>query len=491
MKQAFIFLFLICFYSFSCIETRASVPDHITLTWADDPHTTQTITWRTDITETNGEVWYANIEDSANFATKKIAVKEDSSGIFKTDIGTWYLHTLTIKGLIPGKTYCYRVGYGNNWSAISTFTTESNEIKNFRFLIFGDSQSGEVKDTSYKAFSTTIHNAYKANPDSRFFINMGDLVEVGGYYIYWNNWFVSVKDIINKIPAMPVLGNHDTYKDSIWGGGSEKPKYFIRQFKEPQQNVPDDFKGQIYSYNYGDVHFAVWDSQIQEEKFNDATIKEEVDWLRKDLKSTDRKWKVVLFHKPPYYNSITKSYDKLKTLLQPIIDSNHVDIVLNAHEHLVSWTYPIKADTFVMKPSQGTVYYSTGRSGNKWYSDSVSKVWNAYFYNPVDMPNYIIAEVNNDQFKLMAFKQDGTPLDTCIIDKTKNEIFHGTAKLKYPERYKEPTVVLFGEVSESDKVEFLNNKWYLPADIIKKYWGYNFINYKSMNMLMFSKDGRR
>jgi acid phosphatase type 7 len=490
MKHAFIFLFILYICSFSCIEARAGVPDHVTLTWADDPHTTQTITWRTDIKETNGEVQYTNIENSVNFVTKSIVVKEDSSGKFTTDVGTWNIHTLTLKGLVAGKTYCYRVGYGNNWSAISTFTTESNETKNFRFLIFGDSQSGVASDTSYKAFSTTIHNAYKANPDSRFFINMGDLVEVGGYYIHWNNWFEAVKDIINKIPAMPVLGNHDTYKDSIWGGGSEKPKYFIRQFKVPQQNIPDEFKGQIYSYDYGDVHFAVWDSQFREEKFNDATIKKELDWLRKDLKSTDKKWKVVLFHKPPYYNSASRSNDKLKILLQPIIDSAHVDIVLNAHEHVVSWTYPIKADTFALKPSLGTVYYLTGRSGNKWYNDTVSKVWNAYVYNPQEMPNYIVAEVNDGKFKLTVFKQDGTPVDTCIIDKTKDEILHGTVKIKLPAKYKEPTVVLFGTVSKSDKAAFLNNKWYLPADIIKKYWGYNFIDYKSMNMLMFSKDGR-
>ena len=433
MKQTFISLLVICIFSFTNLEVRSGVPDHITLTWAGDPHTTQTITWRTALTETSGEVQYTNIEDSANFATKAIVVKEDSSGKFMTDNGTWYLHTRTIKGLISGEKYCYRVGYGNNWSTKSTFTTESNEPKKFRFLIFGDTQSGNAKDTSYKAFDITIHNAYKANPDSRFFINMGDLVEVGGYYSHWNNWFVAVKDIIDKIPAMPVLGNHDTYKDSIWGGGSEKPKYFIRQFKVPQQNVPDDFKGQIYSYDYGEVHFAVWDSQIKEEKFSNATINEELDWLRKDLQNTNKKWKVVLFHKPPYSISLTRSNDKLKALLQPIIDSSHVDIVLNGHDHGLSWTYPIKGDTIASTPSQGTIYYITGRSGNKGNSELVSKVWNVYFYNPLDMPNYIVAETNDNQFKLTAYKQDGTPLDTCVIDKTKNEILHGSTKIKHPD----------------------------------------------------------
>jgi len=488
MKKTIVLLVVICVYAFSFIEAKCSIPDHITLTWANDPHTTQTITWRTSINEIKGEVCYTNIEDSANFEAKKIVVKQDSSSIFKTDVGTWELHTLTIKGLKPGKTYCYKVGFGKNRSIMNTFTTEANDAKSFRFLVFGDSQTGNAKDTSYTVFGKTINNAFKSNPAAKFFINMGDLVEVGGFYRHWNNWFEAAKDVMDKIPAMPVLGNHETFKDTMMGNG--KPIYFIRQFKVPQQKVPADFKGQIYSYDYGDVHFAVWDSQIKEEKTSDAAINEELDWLRKDLKSTDRKWKVLLFHKPPYYNSPTRSNDKLKALLQPIIDSNHVDIVLNGHDHSFSWTYPIKADTFVATPSQGTIYFVTGRSGKKGYGSMVAKVWNAYFYNPVDMPNYIVAEASSDQFKLMLFRQDGTPLDTCIIDKSKDALYKGTVSIKLPEGYKEPTIVSFGIPLKSEKAEFLNKKWYFAEDVLTKYSGYTLKDYKSMNMLMFSRDSR-
>jgi hypothetical protein len=177
-------------------------------------------------------------------------------------------------------------------------------------------------------------------------------------------------------------------------------------------------------------------------------------------------------------------------MLQPIFDSTHVDLVLNGHDHSVSCSYPIKADTFVEKPSQGTVYYVTGRSGNKAYDGMTVKVWDAFFYNPLDMPNYIVAEASDEKFKLMLFKQDGTPLDTCIIDRSKDALMHGTTRVKTPERYKAPTVVVYGIPSSSDKAEFLNNKWYFPEDVIKKYSGYTCKDYKSMNMLMFSKDGK-
>jgi hypothetical protein len=335
-----------------------------------------------------------------------------------------------------------------------------------------------------------------------------------------------VKDIINKIPFMPVQGNHETYYDSLYNEG--KPTNFIGQFNLPQGNVPDYFKGQIYSYNYGDVHFAVWDSQIEEEMPNKEMLNKELDWLRKDLKKTDRIWKVVLFHKTPYYNKMKRSNDTLRKLLQPIIDSNHVDIVLNGHDHGISWTYPIKNDEYESKPSQGTVYYITGRSGNKRYDDLVSKVWDANFYDPHDEPNYVVANVNSKQFKLIAFNQDATPIDTFIIDKSKDEIYPA----KVPVKYNKTELVIFGKlITELAKPINHDNKWYISAnafvnylhgeitkknntlkidigktsaefsikhfqqnvdmisaDEIKSKLGFNYKYDESMNMLMFSKD---
>ncbi len=243
--------------------------------------------------------------------------------------------------------------------------------------VFSNSQSGKPNNPDYGKFDTTIHKAYSANPDSRFFINMGDLVEVGGYYNHWEKWFEATNGIINKLSFMPVEGNHETYTDST-EKASSKPFNFIRLFKVPQ-NGPDGLKGQVYSYDYGNAHISVWDSQIEEEKFDSTKIKNEAKWLNDDLRNTDKKWKIVMFHKTPYYNKSIRSNDKLKDIIQPVIDQNHVDIVINGHDHGISWTYPIKDDKVVEKPSQGTIYYITGRSGGKIYHDLKSKVWDAFF----------------------------------------------------------------------------------------------------------------
>ena len=134
MRKSFAFLALICLISFGCRNSKHSIPDHITLTWAGDPHTTQTITWRTDTTEKQGDVRFT--EDSLNFESNATIFAQTDSGKFITDIGTWYLHTVAIKNLVAGRKYYYKVGYGDNYSAISSFRTEDTISKTFSFLIF-------------------------------------------------------------------------------------------------------------------------------------------------------------------------------------------------------------------------------------------------------------------------------------------------------------------------------------------------------------------
>nr|WP_231969080.1 metallophosphoesterase [Thermoanaerobacterium sp. RBIITD] len=129
--------------------------------------------------------------------------------------------------------------------------------------MFGDSQSGVATDPQYGPWKTTIQNSFKANPDAKFFVNVGDLVEIGQMYAHWNNWFDAAKGVIDTIPEMPVQGNHETYQSKNYD--SAKPKDFVNQFVVPQ-NGPDSLKGQTYSFDYGNAHIVMLDSQEDEEE---------------------------------------------------------------------------------------------------------------------------------------------------------------------------------------------------------------------------------
>lgn len=446
-------------------------PDHITLTWTADPETTQTITWRTDTTVKNGIVQYAKEADKATFPSKALSVNAKVEK-FTSDLGDMNIHTATITGLEPGTKYVYRVGDGTNWSDTYTFTTEAKNISSFKFLIFGDSQSGDPKNPEYGPWKNTIQNAFKANPDSKFFVNVGDLVEWGQYYVHWNNWFDAAKGVVDTIPAMAAQGNHETYNPPDWH--TTKPVFWTTQFKLPQ-NGPDGLKGQTYSFDYGDAHIVMLDSQEEEEKAVSGDILEaQKAWLENDLKNTNKTWKLVFFHKTPYYNKATRTNEDIKAAFQPIFDKYHVDVVFNGHDHGVSRTYPINNDTFVNSPAKGTIYYVTGRSGNKYYPDLSQKVWDAFFYDPQDQPNYIVAEVSSDKLTLKAVKQDGTPIDTYTIDKTAGT---DTPKTILPPKYNATMLVIFGNMLQQPFMptnpKQINGKWYVPARAFMQYLGSN------------------
>lgn len=425
MKKKNLFLlsgvFLLAFTLFICVLSAVNpacasgpskTPDHVTLTWTQDPATTQTITWRTDTTVNQGMVQISLNQDDFNLPNPMSArTVQAEAYTLSTERGDMNIFSATVAGLTPGLTYYYRVGDGQNWSGVSSFTTEKKSgVEEYRFLIFGDSQSGDAYNPDYGPWKNTLQNAFNANPDVKFFINVGDLVETGQRYAHWNNWFSAAEGVINRIPAMPVLGNHETYNRY---GSSGKPAYFLAQFKLPQ-NGPDGLKGQVYSYDYGNVHFAVLDSQVEEEG---NILEPQKEWLENDLKNSDKKWKLVFFHKSPYSHKSTQTKKILRKAFAPILDKYHADVVFNGHDHCLARTFPIYGDKQVDSPSKGTVYYTVGRSGGYSSNGFKKKVWDEFFYAPRDQPNYLVAEVSENRLTIKAVKQDGTLIDTYTIDK--------------------------------------------------------------------------
>lgn len=419
----------------------SAVPDHVTLTWTADPHTTQTITWRTAAGTQLGMAQYAKGQGLSKDARTASATRNE----LVTDLGSVSLFTVTITGLEPGARYAYRVGDGKNWSEALSFSTESKSSAGFKFLVFGDSQSGIADTPEYGPWHDTVQNAVKANRDARFMVNMGDLVEVGQSYAHWNNWFTAARGAIDAIPDMAVQGNHETYAPGT--DGSVKPLYWSAQFPLPQ-NGPEGLENQVYSWDYGNVHFVVLDSQEEEEgpTYGDI-LKVQTAWLDNDLSLTRQPWKIVLFHKTPYYLKASRANEAVKAAFVPILDAHHVDVVFNGHDHGVARTYALNGDEFVSRPSQGTIYYVTGRSGNKSYPDLSQKVWDAFFYDPQDQPNYLSVEITARTLAIRTVKQDGTVLDTFSIDKSKDtdsDMLSAPIPSKSWVKYATPTLVIFG-----------------------------------------------
>jgi len=378
-----------------------NIPDHITLTWTADPATTMTVTWRTALTVTSGIVQFQEGERLSKEARQaKADVYE-----FAADIGPSKLWSATLVNLKPRHKYSYRVGDGEHWSEMLSFSTADPKTRNFKFLIFGDSQSPLTGDPPYNLWRNTIHDAYNANPDAKFIVNVGDLVDYGQRGAHWNAWFAAARGVIDRIPEMPVSGNHESFGSR----DTSKPEYWVSQFILPL-NGPEGLKEQAYSYDYGPVHFVVLDSQQEEQKKYGDILTVQRAWLEADLAASKAPWKIVFFHRPPYGNMAKRTNDDIKAAFCPILEKHQVDLVFNAHDHSVARTHPIN----------GTIYYVSGRSGGKTYPNLKKMDWNAFFYDPQDQPMYFVVEVKDKHISVTTIKQDGTIIDTLSLDRKRS-----------------------------------------------------------------------
>ena len=456
-------------------DAFSAQPVHRTLTWSLDPRTTQSFAWTTAINDAAaGSLQVVRAAEYKKSSWKKATNIDAVTENFKTNTDTVLLHSVTATGLQAGETYFYRLGSEGDWSEPQQFTTEAETAKKVKFLVFGDSQSGKASNPEYGPWGKTIRNAYEANPDAAFFMNVGDLVEIGQDYAHWKNWYTAAQDVIEKLPAMAVPGNHETY-DVADESHSTLPVYFTKQLHLPM-NGPKELAGQVYSFDYGNVHFAVLDSQEEEEgSYVASMLEKEAAWLAKDLAATKQPWKLVFFHRTPYYNKATRANENVKKAFAGVIDQYHVDLVINGHDHGYSRTYPIYQDAFVDSPAKGTVYLVTGRSGNKYYTDLSNKVWDAFFHDPQAEPNYVVIETEGDILTVRGVTQSGDLIDTYRIDKKKGI---DTPQTSLPERCQQTLMAVWGDLLQTPLLDVppqeIEGSWYVPLESLLDFAGGTF-----------------
>jgi 3',5'-cyclic AMP phosphodiesterase CpdA len=453
--------------------TASTAPDHIALTWSGDPATTQTIQWRTDTTVTAGYVQYAVAPAApANGLQAEATVKT-----LETELGKQNIFAATLTGLASGVKYSYRVGDGLNWSGAGTFTTAVANTQSFKFLIYGDSQANtQDGSVSYTDWQKTLPEAYKANPDAKFMLSLGDNVDWGSSGDEWDQWFAGARGIIDAIPMMSVVGNHEVINTK----GYTTQLAYNTMFTFPQ-NGPDTLKNQTYSFNYGNIHFVALDSQSSEEAIAADKPNPDVDrlqaaWLEQDLAanklSGNTKWTIVLMHKPLYCNRGSKSNEALKLAYQPIFDKYNVDVVLDAHDHSYSRTYPMYNDSPVSSTAKGTVYIEAGRIGVKAFPESSARIWNAFFYDPQDQANYMTAEVSGMKLTFKCFKTDGTLIDCYTIDKATGKDSPQTVP---PGRCPTPRMAIYGQLIQLPQLSANPVKkgdvWYVPVRCFTQFAG--------------------
>lgn len=378
-----------------------------------DSTSSRTIMWQSPTDYNDFVIEYGvNTNDEKNLPEEIYTIQPEKS-ILDVDGKQVFIYNAVLDNLQPNTNYSYRIGRENKRTDWYTLTTESTDNTQFKTLIFPDSQSSDYTD--WRNLSMT---AWQNNPDADFFINLGDLVDNGYDLSQWDSWFNSVEPMVTKIPVAPIMGNHEAYNMN-WKVAMPEP--YLNMFNLPGNG--SSYKNQYYSYDYGNVHFTVLNTQDNElHEFQPNMMEAQLAWLENDLASTTKKWKVVLMHRDilVYGRDAAPLGDEIRfseegRIFMPIFDKYNVDAVFTAHLH----TYHRRVLLRNFQPNDnGTLYILSGVAGNVRYPN----LWHrnpldAYVAPQPETDNYIVLDASENQLAFRTYLPDNSLIDSVTLTK--------------------------------------------------------------------------
>ena len=282
-----------------------------------------------------------------------------------------YAHQIAVTNLSPNTTYYYRVGDREKelWSELCKFSTDDGD-GSFCFLAIADVQAGGIEDFRHAA--KTLRAALELTPEPAFIANLGDYVN-DNTNEEWDAYSEAFAFANHTQTGVPVAGNHD---------GNITNKFNTNCFQNTfclDRSANRSLEGVYYSFDYGNAHFAVLNS-------NDMypMSQAQKNWLVNDMSNSNAVWKLLLLHRSPY--SAGKNINKpdtivMRNMLLPLIDRLNIDVVLSGHDHMYLRTAPMRGDrraengTFVEEPFQGeTVTFSVDPAGTYYAMPSTAGV---------------------------------------------------------------------------------------------------------------------
>ncbi len=352
-------------------ETTGYEPLRISCTMYGDSQTQRGFTWFTE----NGCDSSIQIVTSAQYAANGF----DGAQVLTGETSNWegyFCHKVVATGLKPGTTYKYRVGTTtkDQWGPVGTFKTDNGDGK-FSFIAIADVQASSLEN--FQQAAVVMDKAMKYTPNAEFVVNLGDFVN-DCTNEEWNWYGESFEKANTSLTLVPVVGNHEGNITNKLNVG-----WFDNMFNlEHGEGDLNGVNGVYYSYDYGNTHFTVLNSNDMY-PMTDA----QRNWIYNDITSSDAQWKVLLLHRAAY--SAGKNINKPDTLIMretiiEIVDETGVDLVLSGHDHMYFRTQQVAGDalcedtvyvtekfngedtTFAVNP-EGAVYILPSTAGTKRY----------------------------------------------------------------------------------------------------------------------------
>jgi acid phosphatase type 7 len=319
------------------------------------------------------------------------------------------VHGLLVDGLAPATSYSYALETedGAPLGGGAFHTAPTPDTTRATFLVFGDSggtdeSHGEEIDAADEVLEEAQGVAGDENQQGRvaaamlghpadLALHLGDVVYPDGARDqYPRGFFQPFAALIASTPVYPTLGNHDTKTD---GGAPYLETFFL-----PENGAAPDSRS--YSFDWANVHFATID--VVSSPYDEGSA--QLRWLEQDLAATDRAWKVVWFHVPPFAVSRHADEPQLQTIVA-LLERARVDLVLNGNDHHFARFFPIGHVTYVTSGGGGKSLYPVHDDPRLAYAESVF--------------HFVKVTVDGDALTLEAIDADGRTFDQVTIRKTR------------------------------------------------------------------------
>jgi len=319
------------------------------------------------------------------------------------EASTYYQYRADITGLTAGTAYQYQVAVDGQVLAadpvLNSFTTPTTG--NFSFLVVGDTGNDSADQMA-------ILQRLLAEPNISKVIHVGDIAyESGTFPQFEQNYFQIYAPMMSRTPFFTAPGNHEYLTNSA--------APYLAVHAAPASNVPAADLGRYYSFDRGDAHFTSLDSNLLGTDAGSRMLA----WLDADLAATQKFWKIVFLHHPPYPTGAHLG-DPLCVLVQqqvnPIVEKHFVPLVLTGHEHGYERSYPLLNNQVVNNQvaapgTPSTTYVISGGGG----AGTVAVGTLPQTALALSVHNYLRVDVTAKQLTVTATGEDGSIIDQFTL----------------------------------------------------------------------------
>ncbi|WP_423410312.1 phosphodiester glycosidase family protein [Heyndrickxia sp. MSNUG] len=365
-----------------------------------DPYKEKALTWMSSpLAKEKTVVQYARKQDydRKGEGSLETATGSSSRQVFSgeqdiTKNGIVRVNEVLLKKLQQNTTYVFRIGDGETWSELQEFTTLQRK-QSFEFAVLGDTQSPSDLSDLNKIMGQLNKK------DLSFMIHVGDFIDESSKFSQWNDTLKSWNqyDNIRNTDMVAALGNHEYMGDA--------DASLAKAIFNSPENGPAADKGGTYSVDYNNMHISVLGYTSETD-----VLEQQLEWLKQDMKNSDKPWKILVTHKPPYFTNPFGGNEIMREKLPPVVDELGIDIVFSGHDHSYGRTKKLKAG---QEDSNGTVYVVAGTTGKKHY-DAVADEKFEY----VNMDNIAVsikATVDKDRITFTTLTSDGEVIDEFSV----------------------------------------------------------------------------